>query len=112
MVSKPADISNAGTGTLDIELKLSKPVDKLAAGLIANVILKPKQSGAGKTTIPIEALVSSNQGKANIFIPQDGKAIKREIIIDKILGIKYLCCPGWKSERSNYKQGGVLTTKR
>ncbi len=107
MVSKLADISNAGTGTLDIELKLSKPVDKLAAGLIANVILKPKQSGAGKTTIPIEALVSSNQGKANIFIPQDGKAIKREIIIDKILGDKVSVLSGLEGVKEVITSGAV-----
>jgi len=86
VINHIADMSNPGTATLDIEIKLNQQDKKLAAGLLATVEIKTTGSKQALLSIPVEALVSSNDGIGVIFIIQDGKAIKKKISIDKILG--------------------------
>ncbi|MEP7323802.1 MAG: efflux RND transporter periplasmic adaptor subunit [Saprospiraceae bacterium] len=88
VVDKIAEISNPGTATLDIEIKLTKPSPTLAAGLISTVIISPKNNAfaGSKYFIPIEALVSSNGGNGIVYIPQEGKAMKKMVAIDKLSG--------------------------
>ncbi len=107
VVDHVADFSNAGTATLDIEIKLLQPHTKLAAGLIANIIIQPNNKSQGQMTIPIEALVSSNAGQAIVFVPQDGKAIKKSVSIDKILGSRVTLSAGLQGIQEVITAGAV-----
>lgn len=109
IVDKIADISNPGTATLDIEIKLSMPSVNLAAGLIAKVTINPKtnQTINNMLSIPIEALVSSNGGNAIVYIPQEGKAIQKTVTIDKLLGDKVSISSGLDGAKEVITAGSV-----
>lgn len=88
-VDKVADLANAGTATLDVEIKLIDAVKNLAVGLIStNTIHTKINKGTSHTAIPIESLVSSSNGEAVVYIPQEGVAMKKSIQIDKITSDK------------------------
>lgn len=107
IVDHVADFSNIGTATLDITIKLLQAQPKLAAGLIAQVTIHPGVNTIHKTIIPIEALVSSNAGEAIVFVPQDGKAIKKTVTIDKILGSKVSLSSGLTGMHEVITSGAV-----
>lgn len=88
-VDKVADLANAGTATLDVEIKLIDAVKNLAVGLIStNTIHTKINKGTSQTAIPIESLVSSSNGEAVVYIPHEGVAMKKSIQIDKITSDK------------------------
>lgn len=93
-ISHIATMSNPGTATLDVEIKLNKQDKQLAAGLLANVEIKSAGTKTTMRSIPVEALVSSNDGMGVIYIVQDGKAVKKKISIDKILGAQVAVSSG------------------
>ena len=108
IVDKVADIANAGTATLDIEIRLKQQHQKLAAGLIADILFSADQSRTNKyTTIPIEALVSSHDGEAIVYVPVDGKAIKKKIKLDKIEGTQVFVTSGLEGVHEIITSGGV-----
>ena len=109
VVNKMADISNPGTATLDVEIKLIKSSANLAAGLISTVTIIPKNNSimGSKYSIPIEALVSSNGGHAIVYIPQDGKAIQKSVTIDKLLGDKVSISAGLEGIKEVITAGSV-----
>lgn len=108
VVDKVADIANAGTATLDIEIKLKQQHQKLAAGLIAEINFKTNSSNTSKkTTIPIEALISSHDGEAIVFIPIEGKAVKKKIKLDKIEGTQVFVSSGLEGIPEIITAGGV-----
>ena len=107
-VEKVADIANMGTATLDIEIKLKQRHQKLAAGLIAQIAFLPNQTYLNnKTSIPIEALVSSHDGEAIVFVPVDGKAFKKKIKLDKIEGTHVFVTSGLEGVQEIITAGGV-----
>lgn len=108
IVDKVADIANAGTATLDIEIRLKQQHQKLAAGLIADILFSADQSRTNKyITIPIEALVSSHDGEAIVYVPVDGKAIKKKIKLDKIEGTQVFVTSGLEGVHEIITSGGV-----
>ncbi len=108
IVDKIADIANMGTATLDIEIKLKQQHPKLAAGLIAHITFKPGQNQINKkTSIPIEALVSSHDGEAIVYVPVDGKAIRKKIKLEKIEGTQVLVTSGLEGVHEIITSGGV-----
>ncbi|MEP7267806.1 MAG: efflux RND transporter periplasmic adaptor subunit, partial [Saprospiraceae bacterium] len=107
-VSKVADMANAGTATLDAEIKLKTTVQKLAAGLISNITIHPSDLKlVTKITIPIEALVSANEGNAIVFVPKDGIALRKTIRIDKILGKEVTISSGLEGVSKIITSGAV-----
>ncbi len=86
VVDQVAEMSNPGTATLDIEIRLPAQNQKLAAGLLCRVEIRAATTLGSLKSIPIEALVSSNQGMGILYIIEDGKAVRKTVRIDKILG--------------------------
>lgn len=72
-VSQLADTGNPASGTFDVELKLTTPPPRLAAGLIASVEIFPKNEGP-QTVIPLDALVETNRSEATVFTIKNGVA--------------------------------------
>ena len=72
-VSQLADTGNPASGTFDVELKLTAPPPRLAAGLIASVEIFPKNEGL-QTVIPLDALVETNRSEATVFTIKNGVA--------------------------------------
>ena len=108
IVDKVAAIANAGTATLDIEIRLKQQHQKLAAGLIADILFSTDQSRINKTTtVPIEALVSSHDGEAIVFIPVDGKAVMKKIKMEKIEGTRVFVTSGLEGVQEIITAGGV-----
>ncbi len=102
-----ADISNPGTATLDIEIKLNQQDKKLAAGLLSTIEIKTISTKQPMRSIPVEALVSSNDGKGVIYIVEDGKAVKKTISIDKILGSQVAVSSGLENINEVITAGAV-----
>ncbi|MBK8282148.1 MAG: efflux RND transporter periplasmic adaptor subunit [Saprospiraceae bacterium] len=109
LVDKIADISNPGTATLDIEIKLPRTSVQLAVGLIANLDIKSSGTKVGTyPSIPIESLVSSNDGQAIIYVPTaEGTAMKKSVMIDKILGDRVTIRSGLDGIREVITAGAV-----
>lgn len=76
-VSQLAVVANPQSGTFDAELRLQPKGKRLAAGLVASVIIQPK-NGHTYSLIPIEALVESNGKQAFVYTP-DPKGHARRI---------------------------------
>jgi RND family efflux transporter MFP subunit len=72
-VNQLADVSNPASGTFDVELKLTAPPPRLAAGLIASVEIFPENAG-NQVVIPLDALVETNRNEAIIFTIHEGVA--------------------------------------
>lgn len=107
VVDHLADISNPGTATLDIEVKLNQQDKKLAAGLLSTIEIKTIGTKQSMQSIPVEALVSSNDGKGVIYIVEDGKAVKKTIGIDKILGARVAVSSGLENITEVVTAGAV-----
>lgn len=103
VVDQVAEMSNPGTATLDIEIRLPGQNQKLAAGLLCKVEIRAAARMGSLKTIPIEALVSSNQGLGIIYVIEDGKAVRKTVRIDKILGDQVAVSSGLE------KVGEVIT---
>lgn len=84
-VTDKASIGNGASGTLDVELRFKNPPAKLAAGLSAQVQLQPRTNNA-YTSIPIEALVTSNGSTGTVFIREGDVARRRTVRIARLLG--------------------------
>ncbi len=76
-VSQLAVVANPQSGTFDAELQLQPKGKRLAAGLVASVMIQPK-NGHTYSLIPIEPLVESN-GKHAFVYTSDSKGHARRI---------------------------------
>lgn len=84
-VLRLSDVANPMSGTLDVELSILSKDKRIAAGLLANVDIVP--SGQQEyMTIPIEALVSSNGKNGVVYVPNNGTAEKRKVMIQGFHG--------------------------
>lgn len=84
-VKRLSDVANPLSGTLDVELSIPTSDKRIAAGMLAHVEITPA-SKSEYAVIPVEALVSSNGRSGVVYIPKDGKAEKRKVMIQQFHG--------------------------
>ncbi|MCB9081009.1 MAG: efflux RND transporter periplasmic adaptor subunit [Lewinellaceae bacterium] len=77
-VSRLAIVGNPQNGTFDAEFSLVGNPPRLAAGLVANVVITPPASSP-QLTIPIDALVEAKGNKAYVFVV-DGEYARRTVV--------------------------------
>lgn len=84
-VKRLADVANPLSGTLDVELSIPTKDKRIAAGMLAHLEIIPSVN-AQYVIIPIEALVSSNGRSGVVYVPKDGIAEKRLVMIQQFQG--------------------------
>ena len=84
-VKRLADVANPLSGTFDAEISIPSKDKKIAAGMLAHIEINPTTKGE-YAMIPVEALVSSNGRSGVVFVPVDGIAQKRVIMIQQFQG--------------------------
>ena len=84
-VIRLSDVTNPMSGTLDVELSIPIKDQRLAAGMLVDIEIKPSKKSE-YTIIPIEALVSSDGSSGIVYIPNNGRAEKRKVIIQDFQG--------------------------
>lgn len=84
-VKRLADVANPMSGTLDVELSIPVKDKRIAAGMLAYIEIIPSVKQE-YIIIPVEALVSSNGRTGIVFVPRDGTAEKRTVMIQQFEG--------------------------
>jgi len=84
-IERLSDVANPLSGTFDAEIDLPSRDKRLAAGLLAHVNLFPGDTQSF-AVIPIEALVSSNGRTGIVYVPNNGVAEKRTVVIRQFQG--------------------------
>jgi multidrug efflux system membrane fusion protein len=84
-VKRLADVANPLSGTLDVELSVPVKDKRIAAGMLAHIEILPSVKNE-YSIIPIEALVSSNGRTGIVYVPKDGIAEKRTVMIQQFEG--------------------------
>jgi membrane fusion protein, multidrug efflux system len=85
LVKRLSDVANPMSGTFDVEISLPSKDKRIAAGMLAHIKIMPATQSS-YPVIPIEALVSSNGRSGVVYIPVDGKAQKKTVIIQQFRG--------------------------
>jgi RND family efflux transporter MFP subunit len=84
-VKRLSDVANPLSGTLDVELSIPSKDNRIAAGMLAHIEIIPSVK-ADYIIIPVEALVSSNGRTGVVYVPKDGVAEKRTVMIQQFEG--------------------------
>ena len=84
-VKRLADVANPLSGTLDVELSVPVKDKRIAAGMLAHIEILPSVKSE-YIIIPVEALVSSNGRTGIVYVPKDGIAEKRTVVIQQFEG--------------------------
>jgi multidrug efflux system membrane fusion protein len=84
-VKRLADVANPLSGTLDVELGIPSKDKRIAAGMLAHIEIVPSLNSK-YVIIPVEALVSSNGRTGVVYVPKDGIAEKRIVMIQQFQG--------------------------
>ncbi|MBL7831021.1 MAG: efflux RND transporter periplasmic adaptor subunit [Saprospiraceae bacterium] len=92
-ISNKSSAGNSASGTFDIDVKFKSQPEKLAAGLITKLSIRPK-SNTKMAVIPINAIVKTDGSTAIAFTVKDGKAKKLNLRVAKILGDKIAISSG------------------
>ena len=96
-VKRLADVANPLSGTFDAEISMPSKDKRIAAGMLAHIEINPVVKGE-YVMIPVEALVSSNGRTGIVFVPKDGIAQKRVIMIQQFLGERIAVQSGLENE--------------
>lgn len=81
-----AEMSNAPdpyTGTYDVKINLSNQPEKLISGLIGEINIFPRQNTA-RLVIPVNAMLEGTKNKVSVFLIQQGKPVRKEIVTETI----------------------------
>lgn len=84
-VIRLSDVANPMSGTLDVELSIPTKDNRLAAGMLVDIRIRPSVQNE-YTIIPIEALVSSDGHSGIVYVPNNGVAEKRRVLIQDFQG--------------------------
>lgn len=84
-VKRLSDVANPLSGTFDAEISVPSKDNRIAAGMLAHVMIKPA-AGNAYPVIPVEALVSSNGKVGKVYVPNNGFAEKRTVQIHSFDG--------------------------
>lgn len=85
VVKRLADVANPMSGTFDVEISIPAKDKRIAAGMLAHVEIKPALTSEFPL-IPIEALVSSNGRTGIVYVPENGIAVKKTVLIQEFRG--------------------------
>lgn len=85
VIHDKSSIGGDASGTLDVEIMLSKWPQTLAAGMVCHVKIMP-QTQSTKLLLPVEAMVKAEGNQATVFTIQQQKAVAQPIVFGKILG--------------------------
>ena len=83
IVDEIAGVADTKTGTYEVKLSLPDPNNLLKSGFIGNTKIIPSNKKS-LYEIPVEALLYAQGNKGAVYIVNNGTAIKKEIIIDKV----------------------------
>ena len=92
-VKDKSSLTNALSGTFDVEISFDEASLSLAAGMTSQVTLFPKVKSS-YPSIPIEALVRTNGKEGEVFVVDQGVARKKHIRIANMLGDKVTVSSG------------------
>lgn len=106
VVSDKSSLTNALSGTFDIELSFDPGPQTLAAGMTSKVTIFPKTKG-DLLMIPIEALVKTDGKNGEVYIAENGKAKKIQIQIARLLGNKVTVASGLNGEEKVITTGAI-----
>lgn len=84
-VKRLSDVANPQSGTFDAEISIPSKDKRIAAGMLAHIEIQPSSKNT-YMTIPVEALVSSNGRSGIVYVPHDGIAEKRIVLIQQFHG--------------------------
>jgi multidrug efflux system membrane fusion protein len=84
-VKRLSDVANPLSGTFDVEISIPAKDKRIASGMLAHIEIIPSK-GRAYPIIPIEALVSSNGKSGVVYVPNNGHAEKRVVIIQQFDG--------------------------
>jgi len=84
IITQIAQMVNPSTGTYEVELSLEQSNKSFITGFVARAFINPQINKIG-LMIPISALVEANEDKGIVYVFENGKANKKEIIIGNII---------------------------
>lgn len=110
-VFKKSEGVDPASGTFTVYLKLNAAgQSKIASGLFANAVIYP-QSTSRSWSVPFDALMDGDGGKAFVFITQDGKtAHKIPVRVKEIQSNRVLIDSGLESTKSIIISGSAYLT--
>ena len=88
------------TGTFEVEIEVTPDGARFARGLVAKVLLDirdPDMRGqAGRTVVPITAVVEANGNEATVYVldPRDGIARRRQVTLGPMVGDRIIVAAG------------------
>ena len=88
------------TGTFEVEIEVTPDGARFARGLVAKVLLDirdPDTRGqAGRTVVPITAVVEANGNEATVYVldPRDGIARRRQVTLGPMVGDRIIIAAG------------------
>lgn len=95
-------ITNKNTGTIGVEVEIDNPAHDWFAGQVVKAI-KSIDVAAG-IYVPVEAVISRGKDDAHVFLIKDGKAVKTDVEIGRIVS-------GRLEIRSGLAEGDQLIVK-
>ncbi|CAM3307169.1 efflux RND transporter periplasmic adaptor subunit [Brevibacillus invocatus] len=78
--------TNKSTGTIGVEVQIENPAHDWFAGQVVKAI-KPIDVAAG-IYVPVESVISRGKDNAHVFLIKDGKAVKTNVEIGRIVSNK------------------------
>ncbi|MCF0069852.1 efflux RND transporter periplasmic adaptor subunit [Dyadobacter sp. CY261] len=88
-----AQVSDPVSGLYQVEIRLDKPVVKLASGLFAKASIYPKQQ-TSMVSIPVDALIEGENDSAFVFVAEGNRAQKKRVKIAFLEGDKAFILAG------------------
>lgn len=82
-VRQIASMADPFTNTYEVEVEIDPAGKRLLSGFIGMVNIKTN-TARNLVEVPIDALISANQNEGEVFVVENGKAIKTQIGIHKI----------------------------
>ena len=92
-VREIASMADPFTNTYEVEIEVKAEGKRLLSGFIGQVYIQGEQS-TSMLSIPIDALLGANEKEGEIFLLEEGKAVKTKIRIHKIRGDQLLINKG------------------
>lgn len=85
VVREVASMADPYTGTYEVEVEVFSEGKKLLSGFIGAVHIFTG-SERQLLEVPVDALIGANENKGEVFVVENGKALKTQILIFKIQG--------------------------
>jgi membrane fusion protein (multidrug efflux system) len=86
-------VADPVTGTYEAEIVISRVLPQFRTGFISRVELYPGDPSRS-LVVPIESLVDASDRSANVFVYEQGKAIKKRVRTGALLNEKVVVLEG------------------